>query len=107
MDERFAVVLVTVPDMETGRRLARTVLEARVAACVNLVPGMESHYWWQGKLDQSAEVLLLIKTTSDKIGHLERIVLANHPYDTPELIVLPITQGTKRYLDWIEASIKK
>ena len=107
MDERFAVVLVTVPDMETGRRLARTVLEARVAACVNLVPGMESHYWWQGKLDQSAEVLLLIKTTSDKIGHLERIVLANHPYDTPELIVLPITQGTKQYLDWIEASIKK
>jgi len=107
MDERFAVVLVTVPDMETGRRLARTVLEARVAACVNLVPGMESHYWWQGKLDQSAEVLLLIKTTSDKIGHLERIVLANHPYDTPELIVLQITQGTKQYLDWIEASIKK
>jgi periplasmic divalent cation tolerance protein len=104
MDEPFAVAMVTVPDVETGRRLARTILEARAAACVNLIPGLESHYWWEGKLDTSSEVLLLIKTTGEKLSGLEKLVLANHPYDTAEFIVLPITQGAERYLKWVESS---
>jgi periplasmic divalent cation tolerance protein len=105
MNEQFAVVLVTVPDTDTGRKLARTALEARLAACVNLVPGLESHYWWEGKLDTSNEVLMLIKTTRDKLAALEKLILTNHPYDTAEFVVLPITQGAERYLKWIEGSV--
>ena len=105
MDNPFAVVLVTVPDLETGRRLARLVLEGRFAACVNLVPGLESHYWWEGKLDSSNEALMVMKTTGDKIAGLEKAILANHPYDTAEFVVLPITHGAARYLKWIESSV--
>ena len=106
MEERFAVVLVTVPDIDTARRLARLVLEARAAACVNVVPGVESHYWWEGKIDSSNELLLLMKTTRDKLRSLEQLVLKNHPYDTAEFVVLPITQGSERYLNWLETSVR-
>ena len=107
MNEQFAVVLVTVPDIETGRRLARLALENRAAACVNLVPGLESHYWWEGKMDKSNEALLLIKTTRDRLVELEKQLLANHPYDTPEFVVLPITDGAERYLAWLSRSVAR
>ena len=100
----FHVVLVTVPNQRTARRLARAILEAKLAACVNVVPGIESHYRWQGKLERSAELLLLIKTTAHCLGRLEKLVIDQHPYDTPEFVVLPITRGNRRYLDWIKAS---
>ena len=100
----FFVVLVTAPDLKTARRLARAALEARCAACVNLVPGIESHYWWQEKLDRSREVLLLLKTTSGRLKALEQIIVKYHPYDTPEFIVLPIRHGTRRYLQWLKQS---
>jgi periplasmic divalent cation tolerance protein len=102
----FVVVLVTVPDLKTGRALAKAILEGRHAACVNIVPGIESHYWWQGKIQHGKEVLLLIKTTSQRLGELQQCVLANHPYDTPEFVVLPIDGGNKRYLEWISDSVK-
>jgi periplasmic divalent cation tolerance protein len=102
----FAVVLVTVPDLKTARALARVILESRHAACVNIVPGLESHYWWQGKIERGKELLLLIKTTSQRLAELQKCVLANHPYDTPEFVVLPIDGGNKRYLDWIADSVK-
>jgi periplasmic divalent cation tolerance protein len=105
MNEQFAVVLVTVPDIETGRRLAKIALESRSAACVNLVPGLESHYWWEGKLDTSNEVLMVIKTSRQTLAELEKQIVANHPYETPEFVVLPITHGTERYLKWLAASI--
>ena len=99
------MVLVTAPDTEAARKLAHACLESRAAACVNIVPGLESHYWWQGKIDRGDELLLLIKTTSDRLTALERCVLANHPYDTPEFIVLPIASGNDRYLKWISDSV--
>ena len=102
----FAVVLVTVPDLKLARRLAQSVLRARLAACVNLLPRMESHYWWQGKLETGTEVLMILKTTRRRLATLEQHILERHPYDTPEVIVLPLTGGTKRYLDWITASVK-
>ena len=98
---RFAVVLVTVPNLATARRLARAALEARLVACANLVPRLESHYWWQGKIQKSAEILVLFKTTGVRLAALERLVLDKHPYETPEFVVLPITHGNKRYLDWL------
>jgi len=102
----FAVVLVTAPDLKTARALARTILQARLAACVNLIPRVESHYWWQGKLERGTEVLLLIKTVKTRLAALEKLVLARHPYDTPEFIVLPLALGSARYLDWLRASMK-
>ena len=102
---KFAVVLVTAPDLKTGRKLARAALTARLVACANLVPRIESHYWWQGKIESSPEVLLVMKTTTARLAALEDLVVAQHPYDTPEFIVLPITRGNKRYLAWLENSV--
>ena len=97
----FAVVLVTAPDLKTARTVTQAVLRARLAACVNLVPRIESHYWWQGKLERGSEVLLVVKTTQGKLAALEKAILARHPYDTPEILALPLHSGTPRYLDWL------
>lgn len=102
---RHVVVLVTAPDLEVARNLARLALEARLIACANLDPQLESHYWWQGKLEQSAEVLLVLKTTRPRLKALESLILKHHPYDTAEFIVLPIQAGSAKYLDWVTASV--
>ena len=102
---KFAVVLVTAPNLKTARRMARAALAARLVACVNLVLGIESHYWWKERLESSTEVLLVMKTSSNRLAALEDLVLAKHPYDTPEFIVLPITRGNRRYLAWLQDSI--
>jgi periplasmic divalent cation tolerance protein len=99
------VVLVTAPDLKTARKLAKAALQARLAACANLVPRIESHYWWQGRLESSAEVLILFKTIASQAASLERLILANHPYDTPEFIVLQIAGGNRRYLAWISENV--
>ena len=98
---QFAVVLVTAPDLKTARALAKAALAARLAACVNLVPKIESHYWWQGKIESGAEVLLVFKTRKTKLAALEKLILAQHPYDTPEFLVLPVSAGSQKYLDWL------
>lgn len=103
--EGFAVALVTVPNIETGRKLATLVLEGGTAACVNLLPGLESHYWWEGKLDKSKEVLMIIKTTREELPNLERLILSNHPYDTAEFLVLSLETGSEKYLKWLRQSV--
>jgi periplasmic divalent cation tolerance protein len=103
----YAVVLVTAPDVKTARQLARASLESRLIACANLVPKIESHYRWQGKIERSFEVLLVLKTTTAHLAALEKLILARHPYDTPEVIVLPISRGNKRYLDWVAESVER
>jgi periplasmic divalent cation tolerance protein len=102
---KYAVVLVTAPDAKTARRLAQTALGARLIACANLLPKIESHYRWQGKIESGAEVLLIMKTTTDRLAALEKLIVATHPYETPEFLVLPISRGTKRYLDWVGQSV--
>ena len=101
---RFKIVLVTAPDLKTARRLARAALAARLIACANLVPKVESHYRWRGKLERSTEVLLVLKTTTARLAALERLIVAQHPYDTPEFVVLALTGGTKKYLAWLAES---
>lgn len=97
----FAVVLVTAPHLKTARALAKAALQSRLIACANIVPRIESHYWWQGKLESSGEVLLIMKTRKSKLPALEKLILAKHSYDTPEILVLPLNLGTGRYLDWL------
>src|ERR1017187_9980812 len=103
---KHAVVLVTAPDMKTARKLAHAALEDRLIACANLIRKIESHYWWQGKIESGAEVLLVLKTTTACLAALEKLILAKHPYDTPEFLVLPVSRGNQRYLAWIDQSVK-
>ena len=102
----FAVVLVTAPDLKTARALARAALKAKLIACANLIPRLESHYWWQGKLESDTEVLLILKTQKSKLAALETLILSRHPYDTPEFLVLPVSAGSRKYLDWLTAATK-
>ena len=98
---KFALVLVTAPDLKTARSLAKSALQAKLIACANLIPKIESHYRWQGKIESSAEVLLVLKTQKNQLPALEKFVTANHPYDTPEFLVLPVAGGGKKYLGWL------
>jgi len=101
---KFAIVLVTAPDLKTARGLAKSALKTKLIACANLVPKVESHYRWRGKLESGAEVLLVLKTQKTKLAALEQLILARHPYDTPEFLVLSLSAGNGRYLDWLAAS---
>lgn len=98
------VVLLTAPDMKTARALAKTALQARLIACANLVPRIESHYWWQGKIESGHEVLMILKTTRKRLAAVEKLILSKHPYDTAEFLVLPLHSGANRYLDWLAQS---
>ena len=101
----YSIVLVTTPDLKTARRLAKAALSRRLVACANLIPKLESHYWWKGKIETGSEVLILLKTRSSKLSALEKFVIGNHPYDTPEFVVMPINRGNKRYLEWLTSSL--
>jgi periplasmic divalent cation tolerance protein len=98
---KFAIVLVTAPDLKTARVLAKAALQARLIACANLVPKIESHYRWQKKIESGTEVLLVLKTTKLKLAALEKLILAKHPYATPEFLVLPLSAGNVKYLGWL------
>jgi periplasmic divalent cation tolerance protein len=102
----YSIVLVTAPELKTARMLAKAALTKRLIACANLIPKLESHYRWQGKIETGSEILMLLKTANSKLGSLEKLILAEHPYDTPEFIVLPINRGNKRYLDWLASSVR-
>jgi periplasmic divalent cation tolerance protein len=98
------IVLVTVPDLKTARRIAKSLLRDRLIACANLVPRIESHYVWKGKAEQVGEVLMILKTVSTRLSALEKAVAKIHPYDTPEFVVLNIASGSKKYLTWLAES---
>ena len=104
---KVQIVLVTAPDLRVARRLARAALAERLIACANLIPKIESHYWWQDKLECGAEVLLVLKTIRPRLRALEKLILARHPYATPEFIVLSVTGGAKGYLDWLAHSCRR
>jgi periplasmic divalent cation tolerance protein len=101
---RFHLVLVTAPLLPVARKLAGQILTAKLAACVNILPGVQSHYWWKGRIEKSGEVLMLIKTTAARLRPLRRLVKRHHPYEVPEFIAVPIEKGGKKYLQWIEES---
>ncbi len=98
------VILCTCPDQAIAERIAATVVDERLAACVNLAPGLVSFYRWEGQIQRDTELLLLIKTRADLYPALEARLRALHPYQTPEIIALPIQAGLAAYLDWIRDS---
>ncbi|HRY50030.1 MAG TPA: divalent-cation tolerance protein CutA [Candidatus Paceibacterota bacterium] len=101
------LVLVTAPNMKTARRLVNEALKSRLVACANLVSTLESNYWWQGSIERSKEVLILFKTTKARMAALEKLILAVHPYDTPEIVAIRLSSGTPRYLDWVANSVRR
>jgi periplasmic divalent cation tolerance protein len=101
---KFSIVLVTAPDLKSARALAQAALADNLIACANLIPKIESHYRWQGKIESGAEVLLVLKTTKSKLAALEKLVLSRHPYATPEFLALMPAAGSKTYLDWLAES---
>ena len=100
-DPDVELALVTAPDAQTAQRIARTLVEERLAACVNLLPGVRSVYRWEGSVEEAGEVLLVVKTRADRAADLEARVLALHPYDVPEVLRLPAAGGSPAYLRWL------
>ena len=101
------VFLTTVPGSKTARKIARSLVELRLAACVNLLENATSFYRWQGKQVKSREALLVIKAPRENFDRIERYLRMAHPYELPELIAWPVSRGSSKYLAWVEASVRE
>jgi|SRR6266567_8014853 len=98
---RLLVVLMTAPDRDEASRIAELLVNSRLAACVQILPEVQSVYRWKGEVERNTEILLLAKTTSDKFDELDRAVREIHSYDTPEIIALPVNAASESYLNWL------
>ena len=105
MRSEVVVVLVTCPTLASARRLANHVITRRLAACVNIVPGVESVFRWKGKTQRCREILLVIKTRRARFASLKQSILARHPYEVPEVIALSVVAGHRPYLQWVRSSL--
>jgi len=99
--ERAVFVYTTYPSLVEAERIGKAVLEGRLAACVNILPGMISHYWWQGAIERGEEVVMIIKTRASLAEAVRAAVKEMHSYTTPAILVLPIEGGEPGYLDWL------
>jgi periplasmic divalent cation tolerance protein len=102
----FYVVLATVKDSEEAERIAKRLVDERLAACVNVLPNISSTYRWKGKVEHAREVLLLMKTSREKLDRLMAKVKELHSYEIPEILALPIERGSQEYLKWLEESLR-
>ena len=102
----YIVLLITAGSIEEARQISRALLEQKKVACVNIVPQISSLFWWQGKIDSESEVLLLAKTKASKLPEILDLVREIHSYDVPEVIALPILDGNREYLEWIDKEIE-
>ncbi|MDM8000077.1 MAG: divalent-cation tolerance protein CutA [Dehalococcoidia bacterium] len=100
------VVFVTASSEEEADRIAHLLLEKRKAACINVIPGIKSRFWWQGKLDSAQESLLVIKTRANLVPELTEIVKKAHSYSVPEVVAVPIVDGNRDYLDWVDTETR-
>ena len=106
MEYAHIVVFITIDTPANAQQLADKILTASKAACVNIIPTVSSQYWWQGKIEKSAEVMLVVKTHAALLDELITLVKQNHPYNVPEIIALPIIGGNPDYLAWLESETK-
>ena len=107
MSKQAIVVLSTAPDESVAASLAGVLVEGKLAACVNLVSGVRSLYWWDGALQNDAEVLLICKTDGERLDALTRTLTELHPYDCPEVVALPVAGGAAAYLGWIGETLDR
>ncbi|MDH5544668.1 MAG: divalent-cation tolerance protein CutA [Gammaproteobacteria bacterium] len=106
MSTEYRIVLNTCPNRDVAEKLAMALVEKKLAACVNIVPGVTSVYSWQGKIEIDSEVLLVIKTHDDMYLAVERLVRELHPYELPEVVSVPIDKALPQYLSWIDENIE-
>lgn len=106
MPTELQIVLCTVPDRKTGELIATTLVSEKLAACINIVPGITSVYRWKGAVEQAQELLLLIKTGRDSWPPLEQRIRELHPYELPEIIAVPVLNGQTDYIEWITSCLK-
>ena len=105
--ERAVFVYTTYPSLVEAERIGKAVLERRLAACVNILPGMISHYWWEGAIERGEEVVMIIKTRASLAESVRAAVKEMHSYTTPAILVLPIESGEPGYLDWLMKETEK
>jgi periplasmic divalent cation tolerance protein len=106
MREHYIIVITTTPSKIEAEKIAKTLLEERLIACANIIGPVQSLFWWQGKIDEAQEHLILMKTIKDLFSKLSGKVKALHSYQVPEIIAMPIVEGFKPYLEWLESSLK-
>jgi periplasmic divalent cation tolerance protein len=106
-DRKYIVIFVTASSDEEARKIAKLLLDQKKAACVNIVSGVDSSFWWQGKIDTANESLLIIKTRASVFQKVIELVKTVHSYEVPEIIALPIIDGNDNYLKWIDAEIEE
>jgi periplasmic divalent cation tolerance protein len=105
--EKVVVALCTCPDDPTARSIAAALVQERLATCVNRVSGIASTYFWDGRLQDESEILLIIKTSALRVAELQSRLKELHPYELPELIVLPVIGGNEAYLQWVREGVEK
>jgi periplasmic divalent cation tolerance protein len=98
------IVLITAGSEEEAHKIGESLVEGKKAACVNIVPGIESLFWWEGKIDSTRESLLLVKTRASLFPEIVEMVKGTHSYDVPEIIALPIISGSEDYLKWLDSA---
>lgn len=103
--DQHLLVLVTAPDRDLAKRMAQSLVQLELAACAQVLPAIESHYRWNGKVESSQEHLLLIKTLRSRWERLALTIRAEHPYEVPQIVAIPITDGLDAYLAWVSASV--
>ncbi len=102
----YIILFITASNSQEAHKIAGALLEQRKAACVNIVPGVSSLFWWQDKLDSAQESLIIVKTKASVLNEVVRLVREIHSYDVPEIIALPIVGGNQDYLEWIGKEVK-
>ncbi len=105
MQSTYQIILCTCPDKESAENIARQLINDKIAACINILPGITSIYTWQGNIETDQEHLLLIKTRKDRFQTVEKSIQTCHPYEIPEIIAIPVENGLAEYLQWIESCL--
>ena len=104
-ESAYIVLFITTGSTEEAQQISRVLLEQKKAACVNIVPKVDSRFWWEGKLDSAQESLLIVKSKASLLPEIIKLVKEAHSYEVPEIIALPIIGGNQDYLEWIEKSV--
>lgn len=105
MDSEIRLLYVTCPDLECARKISLSALKEGLAACANIIPGMESLYWWEGKIESTQEIVLILKTDIVQVDRLLGRIESLHPYNTPCILSLPVEKGSEPYVRWLKGSL--